>query len=154
MTADLERQVLRLMDRTAISELLHSFARALDTRDYQAYADNYAEGGTLELPDPKRPGNKIVLEKAKMLELVPKSLGRYAATHHISANHQIQVEGDAATSRSYLVAVHVNNDPTDHWSLGGWYDCDYVRTGAGWKFSRVRLTPIWVSGKPGEIRPE
>ncbi|MCC7462122.1 MAG: nuclear transport factor 2 family protein [Gammaproteobacteria bacterium] len=154
MTAELERQVRWLLDRAAISELLHGFARALDTRDYQAYADNYTEGGSIELPDPMRPGNTIVLEKVRMLELVPRSLGRYAATHHISSNHQIEIQGDSATSRSYLQAVHVNGDPADHWSVGGWYDCDYVRTSAGWKFSRVRLTPIWLSGAPGEIKPD
>ena len=118
MSAELERQVRWLVDRVAISELLHAFARALDTRDYQAYADNFADGGSIELPDPKRPESKIVLEKAQLLELVPKSLGRYSATHHISANHQIQIDADTAISRSYLQAVHVNGDPTDHWMAG------------------------------------
>ena len=154
MTGELERQVRWLMDRVAISELLHSFARALDTSDYESYAENYAEGGSIELPDPKRPGCKIVLEKARMLEQVPASLGRYAATHHISTNHQIHIEGDAAKSRSYLLAVHVNREPSDHWSVGGWYDCEYVRTAGGWKFNRVRLTPVWVTGTIGEIRPD
>ena len=154
MSTDLERQVQWLVDRAQISELLHAFARALDTRDYQAYVDNYAEGASIELPDPKRPGNIIVLHKANMLELLPKSLGRYAATHHISANHQITVDGDGATSRSYLQAVHVNGAPTDHWTAGGWYDCDYVRMASGWKFRRVRLTSIWLNGTPGEIKPD
>ncbi len=89
MSTELERQVQWLTDRALISELLHAFARALDTRDFQAYVDNYADGASIELPDPRRPGNIIVLHKANMLELLPKSLGRYAATHHISANHQI-----------------------------------------------------------------
>ena len=31
-------------------------ARALDTRDNAAYAENYAEGGYIELPDPMAPG--------------------------------------------------------------------------------------------------
>ncbi len=154
MSTELERQVQWLTDRALISELLHAFARALDTRDFQAYADNYADGGSIELPDPKRPGSTIVLQKANMLELLPKSLGRYAATHHISANHQISIEGDTASSRSYLQAVHVSGAPTDHWTAGGWYDCEYTRTASGWKFGRVRLTAIWLTGAPGEIKPE
>lgn len=154
MSSELERQVRWLTDRAHISELLHAFARALDTRDFQAYVDNYAPGGSIELPDPKRPGSTIVLEKARMLELLPRSLGRYAATHHISANHQIIIDGDAASSRSYLQAVHVNGAPGDHWTAGGWYDCEYLRSTAGWKFTRVRLTAIWLTGTPGEIKPQ
>ena len=151
---DLEAKVQWLMDRTTISELLCSFARALDTRDYQAYVDNYADGGVLELPDPVKPGATIVLRKEQMLEAVPKSLWRYRATHHLSANHQIHVDGDRANSVSYLQAVHVRDVPTDHWSAGGWYECDYLRTSQGWKFTRVRLSAVWMSGTPGPIRPE
>lgn len=153
-TGDLASQVQWLVDRAAISELLCSFARALDTRDYAVYVDNYADGGVLELPDPVQPGATIVLRKEQMLAAVPKSLGRYRATHHISANHQIRVDGDRASSVSYLQAVHVREVPTDHWSAGGWYECDYVRTGAGWKFMRVKLSAVWMSGTPGPIRPE
>jgi len=151
---DLAARVQWLIDRAAISELLCSFARALDMRDYCTYVDNYADGGVLELPDPVRPGETIVLHKEQMLDAVPKSLGRYRATHHLSANHQIRIDGDGASSVSYLQAVHVREAPGDHWSAGGWYECDYLRTSAGWKFRRVRLSAVWLSGTPGPIRPE
>jgi len=155
MSATLEARLQWLLDRTAISDLLHSFARSLDTRDYPAYVDNFAPGGAVELPDPMRPGGTIVLRRDEMLEQLPRSIGRYAATHHLSANHQIDIDADSARSRSYLQAVHVRGpDPADHWSAGGWYDCDYVRLPAGWKFQRVRLCAVWLSGAPGPIRPD
>jgi hypothetical protein len=142
-----------LMDRTAISELLYSFARALDTRDYRAYWDSYAEGGHIVLPDPEVPGATFLLPKDQMQELVPRSLGAYTATHHISTNHQITIDGNKATSRSYLQAVHVGETPTTHWSAGGWYDSEYVRTPAGWKFFRVQMTPVWLEGQIAKINP-
>ena len=46
----LEEKVQWLVDRALISELLHSFARALDTRDWAGYAGNYTDDGWLELP--------------------------------------------------------------------------------------------------------
>jgi hypothetical protein len=67
-----------------------------------------------------------------------------------STNHQITVTGDTAVSRSYLHAVHVRESPFDHWDAGGWYDCSYARTPEGWKFTRVRLTVVWLAGDPGE----
>jgi hypothetical protein len=154
MQSSMDDKLQWLIDRALISDLLFSFARALDTKDYAGYANNYADGGYIELPDPKAPGSTFMLRKERMLELVPKTLGRYAATHHISANHQITLDGDAASSRSYLQAVHVSGQPTDHWSAGGWYDCEYIRTPLGWKFARVRLTPVWVAGQVKEMKPE
>jgi uncharacterized protein YceH (UPF0502 family) len=135
----LQQQVRWLVDRAEISELLHSFARALDTRDFAAYAANYAEDGHIELPT-------FSMSRAEMLDKVPKSLARYSATHHMSCNHQITVTGDTAASRSYLQAVHVGATPTEHWDAGGWYDCLYRRTVDGWKFVHVKLTAVWRNG--------
>ena len=152
-TFNLEEQVRRLTDRIEISELLFRFARALDTKDYAGYVALYAPDGILELPDPKG-GPPIVLRRDEMANAIPRSLGRYAATHHLSCNHQIEISGDTAESHSYLQAVHVRRIPTDHWSAGGWYDCCYQRIDGDWRFSRIRLTAIWIAGEPGEIRPE
>jgi hypothetical protein len=144
-----------LVDRAQISDLLYSFAAALDSKDWNKYADNYADNGYIELPDPQSSdGGTFILHKDKMLELVPRSLGRYAATHHISTNHQISVDGDQAESRSYLQAVHVGPKPADHWTAGGWYDCCYIRTPEGWRFARVKLTCVWLTGDVGTIKPE
>jgi hypothetical protein len=149
----LEQQVRWLVDRASISDLLVRFARSLDTKDFATYAALYASDGVLELPDP-RTGSYFTLKQAEMAEAVPRSLGRYNATHHLSCNHQIEVSGERATSRSYLQAVHVGKGPRDHWSAGGWYDCEYRREKSGWRFTRVRLTAVWIEGEPGEIRPE
>ena len=151
MGKDLAAQVQWLIDRAAISERLHAFASALDRRDWTAYVDLYAEDGRLELPRPE--GGTLVMLRSEMPDKVPKSLGRYGATHHISSNHQITVEGDEARSRSYLQAVHVRDKPTDHWMAGGWYDCRFRRIAGDWKFTQVKLSMIWLEGDPGSIDP-
>jgi hypothetical protein len=154
MNMSSEQKLDWLVDRARISDLLFSFAAALDTKDWNAYVANYVDGGFIELPDPKSDrGATFRITKEEMPTLVPRSLGRYRATHHISANHQIVIDGDSATTRSYLQAVHVKGDPAAHWTAGGWYDCRLKRTVEGWKFTEVRLTPIWLSGEVGDIRP-
>jgi SnoaL-like domain len=152
-TPTLEAQVQWLIDRASISDLLFHFARALDSKDFEAYTALYASDGVLELPDP-RSGSYFTLRQAELAEALPRSLGRYTATHHLSCNHQIEISGDRATSRSYLQAVHVGSEPRQHWSAGGWYDCEYRREQGNWRFTRVRLTAVWLDGEPGEIRPE
>jgi hypothetical protein len=160
MKTSVEQQVQWLVDRALISELLYSFARSLDTKDFASYAGNYAEDGILELPQPPSTagnaegGGRLTIRRDEMLTKVPRSLATYSATHHISSNHQISIDGDAATSRSYLQAVHVGVTPFDHWDAGGWYDCSYRRTAAGWKFVTVRLTAVWVTGAPTQFATE
>ena len=143
------------MDRARISDLLFSFARALDSRDADAYVANFADDGVVEIPDPaSASGEMIVIPRHRMRETLTKGVFRFTATHHLSANHQIEIEGDAATSRSYLQAVHVGESRFDHWDAGGWYDCTYRRIDGEWKFVNVRLTAVWMQGEPRGIRPE
>jgi len=135
--------VRELHDRALISELLLRFARALDERDWEGYAALYTDDGVLQLPwGPPRP-------RQGLAEDTEANLGRFQATQHFSSNHQVAVDGDHATSRSYLQAVHVvDPEATEHWTLGGWYDCAYRRTDEGWRFTHVSITPVWQTGRP------
>ena len=153
MTDSTDKKVQWLIDRARISDLLFSFARSLDTRDFEAYIDNYTEDGTLELPDPTSDKGAVIVIRRDQMKDALQGLKKYSATHHLSANHQITIEGEWAGSRSYLQAVHVGKSPLDHWDAGGWYDCEYRRTPEGWKFSRVKLTSVWMSGTPESVLP-
>lgn len=143
-----------LVDRALISDLLFSFASALDTRDFETYVANFAEDGTLELPNPTAgSGDGVFLKRDQLMDTL-QGLRKFSATHHISTNHQIAINGDMASSRSYLQAVHVGDSPFDHWDAGGWYDCEYRRTPKGWKFTKVKLTEVWLAGDPKSVMPE
>lgn len=150
MDEPLAERIQWLVDRAQIGDLLFSFARALDTKDAAGYVDNYAEGGILELPDPtSSTGEVVTVARDGMMDFVQKGLlEAYGATHHMSTNHQITITGDTAISRSYLHVAHVRDNPFDHWDAGGWYDCSYVRTSEGWKFTHVKLTAVWLAGEP------
>ncbi|MFC8371276.1 MULTISPECIES: nuclear transport factor 2 family protein [unclassified Streptomyces] len=138
-------QLQWLVDRAAISDLLIDFARALDDKDWEGYAANYAEDGVLAIaPGISHTG------RAGMAEFVAGSLGRYAGTHHLSTNHAVTVDGDTATTRSYLVAAHVldADDPYRHADGAGWYRCRLRRTPEGWRFAHVTLEIRYLSGEP------
>ncbi|MDF1552280.1 MAG: nuclear transport factor 2 family protein [Deferrisomatales bacterium] len=146
-------QVQWLVDRAHISDLLYRFASCLDNKDYQGYAANFVDGGYVEIPEPtSTSGETFRMPKEKMPELMPHGLGKYTGTHHLSTNHQIEIEGDSATSRSYLQAVHVGPTPFDHWDGGGWYDCTYRRTPEGWRFVTVKLSVLWITGNPVSMK--
>jgi ketosteroid isomerase-like protein len=138
-------QLRWLVDRAEISELIHEFARALDERDWPAYADCYAVDGVLAVsPTIRHEG------RAGLAEFVGGNLGRYVGTHHLTGNHAIRIDGDLARCRAYLLAAHLldPDDPARHADGAGWYDFELVRTPDGWKVQRVQLTPRYTSGEP------
>lgn len=152
----LAEQVNYLLDRTAISDLLIAFARAIDTKDWKGYEDLLTENGTIEIPVKMPDGSPVVhVGREGTGEWVAGNdkrpgLGRFVQTHHMSTNHQITIDGDTATTHSYAQCIHrLNEDPARVWELGGWYTCKVHRvSGHEWKFVRVHLDMVWEHGKP------
>lgn len=141
----LATQVQWLVDRAAIGDLLVEFARSLDEKDWAAHVALYVPEGVLEAGDALRLEGHDELARTASQQ----GLGQYAATWHLSANHAITIQGDAAVVRSYLLGVHVlGRELTVHADGGGWYDSQLRRTPQGWRFTRVRITEVWQAGAP------
>ena len=142
--ADAAGQLQWLVDRAEIGDLMIEFARALDERDWDAYAATYAHDGVLDIaPTVQHVGTE------GMAAFVAGSLSGYpGGTHHLNTNHAISVDGDTARARAYLLAVHVLDNPSKHADGAGWYDYELRRTDVGWRFTHVRLTIRYVSGEP------
>ncbi|WP_017569410.1 nuclear transport factor 2 family protein [Nocardiopsis halotolerans] len=139
-----EPRLRRLLDRADIHDLLARFVHCLDRRDFTGYAALFTEDGTLRLPGSEHRG------RAGLAEFVAADLGRYHRTHHMSTNHEVEVDGDTATSRSSMRAVHLRSadDPTDWWSVGGRYEHAYRRVGGTWLIHTVDITPVWIGEGP------
>ena len=76
-------------------------------------------------------------------------LGQYHGTWHLSTNHAIEIDGDTARTRSYLLAIHLlGPDTFRHADGAGWYDCTLRRTADGWRFVTVNIREIWNAGEP------
>ena len=158
VTPDLDQlaeQVQYLTDRTAISDLLYSFARCIDTKDWKGYANNFTEDGVVEIPVKLPDGSWVKhVGREGMAEFVEGSkdrpgLGQFVVTHHLSSNHQVTIDGDTATTTSYAQCIHrFNDDLAKIWELGGWYTCEMRKTDDGWKFTHVHLDKVWEHGKP------
>ena len=138
-------QLQWLVDRAAVSDLLIDFARALDDQDWAGYAANYTEDGVLVIM-----GRTVHTGRDGLAAQTEANLSRYAGTHHVSTNHAIAVNGDEATTRSYLIAAHRldESDPSRHADGAGWYRCRLRRTPEGWRFAHVSLDVRYVSGEP------
>jgi len=71
-------------------------------------------------------------------------LSGFDTTHHISANHVIDIAGDDARCTSYVLARHVLDG--ECYSLGGHYSNVLSRRRNDWKIARCRLTVTWTEG--------
>ena len=143
--SDPAAQLRWLVDRAAISDLLTDFARALDDKDWDGYAANYTDDGILSIsPTIAHEG------RAGLAQFVAAALGKYVGTHHVSTNHAITIDGDTATTRSYLIAAHILDKKNlfRHADGAGWYLNQLRRTAEGWRFTNVRLEVRYLSGEP------
>ncbi|GAA3382990.1 nuclear transport factor 2 family protein [Cryptosporangium minutisporangium] len=123
-------------DRLDVAEVLHAYAWAIDTQDYDALAtgvftaDVVADYG---LPEPLRSADVVVAFMRAAHE-------HLTATQHLIGNCTVQVSGDAATSRSYAYATLIRRGAPggDRLAFAAHYADELVRTGAGWRIrSRV-----------------
>lgn len=129
----------QLVDQEAIRSILIRFARYLDERDWLSYAALYSENGILETPRHRHVG------RAGLAEMVAQDLGGYVATQHVSASHDIDVDGDRARARSSLLATHVRSeDGRDFWTAGGSYEVELQRDVSGWMLTLVRIHREWL----------
>jgi uncharacterized protein (TIGR02246 family) len=139
--ADAAAQLRWLVDRAQIADLLVEMARALDARDGAAYAALFTEDGSLRLPGARQQG------QAELEAGVHGALGAYGAVWHLSANHAIEITGDEARTRSYVIGVHrLGDDLAEHADMAGWYDAALRRTPDGWRFVSLTAQGVWTSG--------
>lgn len=139
---DPTEQLQWLVDREAIRDLVHDFAVRIDDKDQAGYAANFAEDGVLELPFGSFRGRQRI---AAMSGPPP-----HVSTHHLIGEIVIDLAGDTATTRTYLLATHRFDpaDKSDKAHAGGWYTHEVVRTPEGWRFTRVRLDEAWADARP------
>jgi len=129
-----------LLDRAAISDLIHLYATGVDQRDWPRYRRCFTDPFEVDLsswngaPARSMPADVWV-------EGVRAGLSGFDSTQHISANHLIELDGDEARCTSYMQASHCLDG--DRAVLGGYYDSDLRRTAEGWKIRRSRLTITW-----------
>jgi 3-phenylpropionate/cinnamic acid dioxygenase small subunit len=137
-----------LLDELAVRNLVARYARAVDERQLGATTDLYTSDCLFEFPSVSlRVNERHILKERGLRGLEP-----FDRTQHLTTNVLVDVDGDSATARADLFAMHIHDekDPATHFDLGGVYDFRAVRQPEGWRISRIKLTTIWTGGQgPG-----
>ena len=127
MTSDVE-------DKLAISELIASYPQVVDGRDFDGLDDLFTADARIDFSAFGGPCDSPAGVKPFLRE----SLGLFARTQHMMGLPLITLDGDRARARTSCTNPMVMNNPdgtTSVWLIGLWYDDEFIRTTAGWRFT-------------------
>ncbi|MEU1962309.1 nuclear transport factor 2 family protein [Nocardia sp. NPDC019304] len=145
-TATPTAQLRELMDRQEITALVDRLGRALDEGRFDDLRAIYTPGATAKTPGGTAEGRDALIAQASC------NHGEHLRIQHVVGNVLIDLHGDTAEVRANLIATFAlatsdGTPPPPVYTLGEVYRFDAVRTGEGWRLSRVQTTPVWSTGK-------
>jgi uncharacterized protein (TIGR02246 family) len=121
-----------LEDRLAISDLFTRYCCALDNGEVETVVDCFTADAALKSPVIDLQGTDAIRAFA----------GRFAAQRatgiqfrHMVSNIAATVDGDRATATAYLLVL-ISRDGGHRTLPPGRYECDLVKDGGQWRFSR------------------
>jgi uncharacterized protein (TIGR02246 family) len=143
----IEEQILVLRDEQAIRDLIRGAWAAIDRKEWDVYADAFAEDGTFEIWGQRRQGREAIADGPA------RDLAKFDRLQHIITNEIVRVTGDDADGQWYAIAVHVPDeaDLATHADVGLRYRFSAHRGEEGWRLSEVVLKPVWTAGMKFEI---
>ena len=143
--ASREMSIREISDRIEINDLLIRYTVAIDKKDYElldtcftpdAQVDYTTSGGT----------KGAYPEVRKWLE---QALSVFPITMHFISNSVVEIDGDRATARTYVInpMVFVNPDESQHiFTVGAYYNDELVRTDDGWRIAERFEEQAYLEG--------
>ena len=144
------RQIELAADRLAIGGLLSGYFRGLDDKRLDAaWAEAvFTADAVLDFPP-----DRVVQGPGAILDLTERIASWWKATHHLTTDHLVDIDGDDASLRANLYVTHIHHDDdprpdVENFVLGGVCDLVCARTPQGWRASWFTLKEVWVLGDP------
>ena len=159
-----EQQIIELLDKQAITEVIMTYARAIDRLDEEMLRSvfhpdsQHAHGfvGPSSAPSlPSKPG-----EPLDFVAFAFEALNRHTRTHHQLGNILIELEGANAYAESYFTAYHrmrAKGDPQAaenaydtemDFLVGGRYLDRFQKREGVWKISHRNGLTDWMRTEP------
>jgi hypothetical protein len=117
-------------DKEAIERVKYHYLRALDTKDWEAFADTLTEDVTGNYG-----GRLHFTNRGELVEYMRSSIGPDMITEHRVTHPEITVNGDTANAVWYLQDRVIVAEFNFMLFGAGFYKDTYRRTPDGWKIS-------------------
>lgn len=132
----IEERITALESREAIREIIHDYGRALDHRDFVAFAALFEpEQGTWV------GGFGTATGRDAIFALMDERIGHAGepvtpTSHHVFTNIEIEVDGDEAAASTKWIFVVPSPEGAPTWRFLGHYEDRFVRRDGRWYFLR------------------
>ncbi len=131
-------------DVRAIERSLVDYATAIDTHDYALLDRIFLPEAALDYTSVKG----AVGSYREIRPWLEKRMARFEVLQHLVGNFAITVDGDAATSRSYVRAMHGHRveGTLVFFEIGGVYEDTWIRTPQGFRLASRTLHHLFTQG--------
>ena len=150
MDEDYRSRVIELINKAEITSAVNSYFRALDEKDFDA--QRFATIFTTEAKVTRPDGSSLTGPK-EISSSHQHSFARFESSQHFLTGHEIAIEGNTASVRANLIAMHMwqgshtNANKADNFFIaGGVIDANLVRANGQWRVSQVSNTVLWRAG--------
>jgi hypothetical protein len=152
-TIDTQERLSLALDRAEVCELVDRYIHLLDSaddpeRDDEAYRRVFTDDVRLTFPIGQRQGIAGLAEFQRSAYLC------WGSTFHLSGNHVVDLDGDRATVRAQVWALHVQQagspmglDTAHRFDVGGFYSASAVRLACGWRIAALEFVVLWTAGQ-------
>jgi ketosteroid isomerase-like protein len=139
-----------LFDERDIVAVAKRYCRALDTKDWPLLEAVFTPDATAYLGN-----NTELVGIAAVVGRIRAALEHLDISQHLVGNHDVAIDGDAATHSCYLQAQHVRRaaDGGPNYIVAGRYEDQLVRTDDGWRIVHRRLVVMWTEGNVTVVMP-
>ncbi len=151
MTSISSHDLNRLIDERNIVAVATAYTWALDQHRWDDLRDVFAPDATATLGS-----DELLVGADAIIGRIRKALEFLDDSQHLVGNHEITLDGDAATHRCYLHAQHIRREAPGgpHYIVAGRYEDDMARTADGWRITHRNLAVMWIEGNRRVVRPE
>ena len=132
--SDIQSDIQTVIDKSALADLVLTYCRACDRRDFALVRTLYHDDAVDEH------GFMFTGSPDEFVAWLPSAMAQFEATVHSVSNMLFKVEGDKAEGEIYTLAYH--RTPAPHAQeiiIGGRYIDSYERRNGIWKFFRRAL---------------
>lgn len=139
--------VQRLADELEINALLHRYARAVDTKDWELYRSVFTEDAHIDYSS----AGAATGSRDEVADWLSEGFAAIPMSMHYITNVEADFEdgdGDVASVRAMFYNPMQLPGMSEMSYCGGYYHHELVRTPDGWRSRRLREENVWFVNSP------
>lgn len=140
-----ELSVRELSDRLQIDDLLIRYTVAIDRKDWALLDRVFTPDADVDYTT----SGGIKGKYPEVRQWLEKALAVFPVTMHFISNSTVELHGETATARTYVInpMVFKNPDGSDHiFTVGAYYNDELVCTADGWRISKRFEEQAYLEG--------